>query len=135
MKQVSISKRLEKVIDEPIKHNIEQFGLFLLNSSIYRLLWLDGYLFCFDDGGSWFFDADGREIIPVLFISNCHFLKIGYKKFCLLDQSNGNLKFKDEIIPESDVVIFPIVKIGNHLGRLAVDAIKKYEGKNAKQGA
>lgn len=127
MKSMKLGKRIESVIDEPSEHDLEQFGLYLFNSRTYRLLWLDGYLFCFDDQESWFLDIDRREVVPIFFIGNCHFLRIDYKKFCLMDQNNGNLKFKNDAVAEPNDIIFPIIKADNYIGRLVVDAIKKYE--------
>jgi len=134
MIKLKIRERVAKVVSKPTKYDYEQFGLYLLNSKTYRLLWDGGYIFCFDDESSHMYSPTKLEVIPFMMISGVHYCKIGeYKKFALVDADTANLVFDNRKDGELNDIVFPIIKAKDMDYAIITESIKEHEAKNAKQ--
>jgi len=133
MTKLKIRERVTEIISKPANYDYEQFGLYLLNCQTYRLLWNDGYIFCFNNEESHMYSSTKLEVIPFMMISDIYCCKIGgYKKFAMVDKDTAKLSFDDQKDGKLNDIIFPIIKAKNTDYEFITDAIKKHEEKNAK---
>ena len=120
---------IRSVANDPVEIDKEQFGMYLMNSSTYRIIWHKGYYFVFHDIRDWL-RLDKNQIAVIHIMSDIVFHKENYYKFILLDVKTADLKFSNEIITTDDIVVFPVVKLP-HICNIIVKRIQ--EEKNAKQ--
>ena len=117
---------IEKIMEEPVKIDLERLGSSLFVASAFTFCWKDGILFSYSQHRESFYKEDEKEIAFVHFFYNIECTELfKYRKFLELSLVDSSIRFTDRTDEKSSVIYFPIEKVEGSYYDKIVEKIKE----------
>jgi hypothetical protein len=127
MHNLTFVRKIES-IGTPTYVNLEQFGLRMLATGMGVLVWKKPFVATFNIHPHNAYDQKASTYLIMVAVDEIVYIKCEeYKKYLVLDQTNGELHFADSMQNRSGTKFWPIANVTTDLSKVAMDAIEKHE--------
>ncbi len=117
-----------EVVDQPINVELDQFALRLLATGPGIFVYKQPFVATFNIHPLHAYNQNLNAYMLMIAIAEIVYVKCeNYKKYLILNDSTGELRFSDSIQNENVTKFWPISYIISDLSKVAMDAIEKHE--------
>jgi len=114
---------------KPTEITLEELGWFLVSDTFEkRLWWKDGYLIYFVLESEMLDDFKRRILTDYIGFGHIEYVKVGYRKFMVVNLENYSVKIVDHVnVKSTEIIAIPVLKMKNGFVDMAMERIREEE--------